>query len=277
VQFEMLRLLMVDRAQISAFERKRADGARLTREEWLREVFSQDIQFEHRRDLFHFAPKPDSDAGRVAIVGLVGRKVIVTENEPPENHLAETERETWNASHIFIDPTHHADGQKIAMEQKGTIGRPIPIFEDLVAQINKGDEPYVLEVNAIVPSETFWEFAKKHEGQISSIQFEFIAPNMFGEADDYDAEMRALHASEKAQKAKLVLESKDGLNLNTEKVKKAADYTIKGAGSITARTKTNVKYDSKNKAKKISVSSKEIEEIPKESLYFTLFNIIFGR
>ena len=54
---------------------------------------------------------------------------------------------------------------------------------------------------------------------------------------DYDDEMRKMNEQEKAQKARLSLESKDGLNLNTTKVRRAADYTIKGAGSIKARTR----------------------------------------
>lgn len=164
----------------------------------------------------------------------------------------------------------------IAVEHLSAIGRPVPTFESLANHINSRDEPYVLEANAIVPSETFWNFVKENEGQITSIQFEFVAPNMFGEADDYDREMRDMHEIEKVQKAKLKLESKDALNLNTKKIQRAADYTIKGAGSIEAKTKKGKKYSSKDKAKRISIPNKEIDKIEPSGLISTILSRIFG-
>ena len=266
---------MVDRAQLSAFERVASDGRPFTREMWLRDILGRDIRFQHRGGNFHYAPVQEHDAGKDMIVGRIGRQITVVENEPPEGHLAETERETWKAAIVLIDPTHHGDGQKVAVGFLPTIGRPIPIFESLANSINNNDEPFVLEVNAIVPSETFWNFVKAHEGQITTVQFEFVAPNMFGEADDYDREMRDMNREERAQKAKLALESKDGLNLNTQKIKRAADYTTKGAGSIRARTKNNIRYNSKDKAKKVSVPNKEIDDMPPDNIFSRLFLRIF--
>ncbi len=199
----------------------------------------------------------------------------IAENEPPEGHLAPKESKTWRAALILIDPVHHGDGQKAAVEHVVPVGKPVPIFESLAAHINAGDEPFVLEVNAIVPSETFWAFVKANRGEITSVQFEFVAPNMFGEADDYDSEMRDMQRHEKAQKVKLRLESKDGLDLDTKRIKQAADYTIKGVGSIEARTKKGKKYNSKDKAKKVSVPNKETGVEPAPALFSRLIAHIF--
>jgi hypothetical protein len=258
MQFELLRLSMPQRSQPALFERRTAAGQPFTREAWLRDILAQGIQFQHHGAEFYFSPDPGEHPGNL-IVGRIGRKITVVENEPPEAHLAPTARPAWPAAVVLIDPTHHPDWQKVAMEHLGAIGRPIPIFESLAVNINSRDEPFVIEANAIVPSETFWNFVSENEGQITSIEFEFVAPNMFGEADDYDAEMRELQREERVQKAKLRLESKDGLNANTNRIRRAADYTIKGAGSIRARTKTGKRYRSNDRAQRISIPAKEIK------------------
>ncbi len=101
-----------------------------------------------------------------------------------------------------------------------------------------------------MPSERFWDFVKANEGQITSVEFEFVAPNMFGEADDYDSEMRDMQRHEKAQKVKLKIESKDGLNLNTPRVTRAVDYANKGAGSIHAKAKQKKDFSFERKSTK---------------------------
>jgi hypothetical protein len=247
MQFEMARLSLVRRPQPDAFERQGADGQPFTREEWLRDVFGKEIDFQHRGETFHYSPEVSRDP-IAGIVGRIGRQIAVAENEGPEGHLAPKERQTWKAAIVLIDPTHHDDGQKAAIEHLGVVGKPIPVFESLALRINNAaDEPFVFEVNAIVPSESFWNFVKANEGQITWIQFEFVAPNMFGEADDYDSEMRDMQQHELIQKAKLTLESKDPINPHTNRIRRAADYTNKGAGSTAARTKKGKKYNSKEK------------------------------
>ena len=273
MQFEMMRIALVQRQQADAFERRTASGSPFTREAWLREIFGEAITFTHRNDTFHFSPEK-ARGEPSAIVGRIGREITISENEPPDKHLAPKEEKIWRASTILIDPTHHDDGQKVAFEFLSQVGKPVPILQSLATHINKGNEPFVLEVNAIVPSETFWNFVNANQGEITVVQFEFVAPNMFGEADDYDAEVREMQKNEKIQKAKLRLESKDGLNLNTKRVQRAADYTIKGAGSIEARTKRGKRYDSREKAQRVSIPNKEITSESSVGLMTRLFKRI---
>jgi hypothetical protein len=74
MQFELLRLLMVDRAQPGLFPRLPHGGGTFTREEWLRDVFGQEIDFEHRGGRFHYSPVRDHDGGSAVLVGLVGTR-----------------------------------------------------------------------------------------------------------------------------------------------------------------------------------------------------------
>lgn len=275
MQFEMVRLSLLARPDL--FARRGPDGAEFSREEWLRDVFGREIDFQHRGEAFHYSPELEQDLGG-AVAGRIGREVTTAENESPAGHLAPKKHRTWKAAAVLIDPTHHEDGQKAAIEHAPTIGKPVAIFESLAAQINANPEPFILEANAIVPSETFWNFVKNNEGEITSVEFEFVAPNMFGEADDYDSEMRDMQKHEKVQKAKLRIENKDGLNLQTNRVRQAADYANKGAGSTRAVTKKRKKYNSKEKAQKVSIPKKEIgDDPPLKDLIPRIFKRILGK
>ena len=70
--------------------------------------------------------------------------------------------------------------------------------------------------------------------------------------------------------------ARDGLNLNTNRVRRAADYTAKGAGSIKARTKSNRKYDSRDKAKRVTVHKKDFGDQVTAELIKKLFSAILG-
>jgi hypothetical protein len=52
MQFEMLRLSLVERQQRHLFGP--AEGEGLDREAWLRRIFGQEIDFTHRSGRFHF-------------------------------------------------------------------------------------------------------------------------------------------------------------------------------------------------------------------------------
>lgn len=277
MQFELLRLSMYPRDQVDGFERKKPDGTAFTREQWLRAVFQESIAFVHRGDQFHYVPDPRLTEADGVIAGRIGRQVVVKESTPPEAGLTDTQRDAWMASDVLIDPTHHPDGQKAAVEHKNDIGQPVSLFTSLVGHINAGTEPFILEAHAIAPSESFWNFVEANKGEVTAINFEFVAPNMFGHADDYDREMREMAKEERVQKARLVLESKEGLNPNTEKVKRAVEYTSKGAGTVKARTKRGKTYSSKAKAQRVSVPKNIAKEEAQPGLFGWLKKTIFGK
>jgi hypothetical protein len=223
------------------------------RETWLRSVFGVEIIFDHYGNEFHYVPEtlaPDPQL----IIGRIGRPRPVTENDPPEAGLREIERESWIAAAIIIDPRSHSDGQKAAIEQNTRVGRAPSIFKSLVRQINaRTQEPYTIEANPIVDPDTFWEFERQNRGQIVSVSFDLFAPNMFGLRNELDRELREFRDNERVHEAKLTLENREGLNLETERVRQTVGYTLEGGGNIRARTKTKRRYNSKNKIKTIVV------------------------
>lgn len=278
MQFELMRLSLAETAQGSLFADPAPAGERRTREQWLRDVFSRQHEFMHRGHTFHY--RPATDPGEAVpgnlLVGRIGRQIIVDENAPPEAGFEDTERPSWRASYVMIDPTSHPDGQKAAMGHLPTVGAPLAVFGALVDYLNNADAPFTIEVHAIVPKDSFWEFVNEHSGAITWVQFEFVAPNMFGPADDYDREMRDMKEQERVQKAKMSIESRDGLQLYTPRVRRAVDYTEKGTGSIRAKAKNKKTYNSRAKAKRVNISNDEIDAMPKRGLFNLLFERIFG-
>lgn len=224
-----------------------------TREEWLRSILSKAIPFTHRKGLYHYAPAAGLDPN--IIVARIGRRTAVTENAPPEENLNEVTRTQWLASVVLIDPRHHDQGQKAAMEMKSKVGGPLPLLRSLAAKINSSDppEPYVLQVSNIAEEATFWTFVSANKGQIVEASFELIAPNMFAQENDFDKEMQALKDEVKIQKMRVDLQSDDGLNLNTKRVENTATYAAKGGGVIKAKTKSGKRFNSSTKSKKVSV------------------------
>jgi hypothetical protein len=223
-----------------------------TREEWLRRIFGVEIVFDHYGNEFHYVPESHAPAPLVA--GRIGRPRPVVENEPPEEGLQEIERESWIAAGIIIDPRTHDDGQKVAIEENRWVGRPGSIFNSLVAKLNeRTEEPYVMEANPIVDPETFWEFVRENRGEITSVTFDLFAPNMFGLRSELDRELRELKEKEHVRKAELTLENKDGLELDTDRVRETVGYALEGGGAVRAKTKRKKRYSSKNKKKKVTV------------------------
>jgi hypothetical protein len=52
MQYDLLRLVLVRREQPDMLERRGRQGEALTREGWLRSVFSEDIEFVHYKNDF---------------------------------------------------------------------------------------------------------------------------------------------------------------------------------------------------------------------------------
>ena len=247
MHFLMGRLSLLAQKQMDAFERRAPDGAPLSREAWLREIFTSDFVFEHWQQKFHYVSLSPGTREAPIIIGKIGKRGIVSENAPPEGRLEEISHERWRAAFFFLDPRKHDDGQKVAI-QTHRIGKPKAILSSMAETINQRPEtePFVLEAGIISSSESFWSFVKENEGRITSVSFELIAPNMFPEETDLDKEMRAMRDNERVRRAKLELKNEDGLNLNTRRVQNAADYASRAGGALKAKAPGVAPYNSKD-------------------------------
>ena len=259
--FELFHWSMIERPQIDAFERKSlGDSLRITREAWLREVFGKMIAFGHHGHQFHYVPETMTarDAGPL-MIGRIGRQVSVKENEPPDAGLHETQRDAWLASAFIMDPTYHDHGQRVTVQYREDIGKPLALLTSLAAHINRESppEPYSLSVAPIIDASTFWHFVNANKNAVTNVSFDLVPPNMFDGPENMDKELKELRDLEKARKIKLDLENPDSLNLETKRIHDIVDYAAQGGGDIKARAKGKKSYNSKRKIKTVHVE--EIE------------------
>lgn len=125
----------------------------------------------------------------------------------------------------------------MAIQFVGAVGTPRILLKNLLSEINDRypGSPYVIEAAQIVEEQSFWQWAKQHEGRITSITLDFIAPNMFGSDDEFSKEMEAFRDSERAEKVRLTVANQDGVQPDTPRMHRAVSYASKGGGRVRAR------------------------------------------
>lgn len=236
--------------RVSLFRRTREDGNDFTREEWLRERFATQFEFSHRQTTFFFVPEssqiglPDE-----LIVGWIARKREINERTPPWEGLEVAEHHSWQAALMVLDPSHHEDGQKIAMESRSEVGAAEAILASLANSLGADvDEPYSVTIYPIIEERSFARFAEEHRNTIRQITYEAAVPNMFGGADDFSNEMRVLRETANVSKVKTRLESDEVIDIDNSKLKEIAKYVERGGGKISARTTDGARYNSNEHA-----------------------------
>jgi hypothetical protein len=222
------------------------------REEYLRDLLSQEQRFEHWNNPFVYVP---AEAPFPFILGQIGRPIIREENLPPDQGFALAQREAWRAAVIAIDPRAHSDGQKVSFSRDEVVGDPFAVLRSFIKHLNEvvSSAPYHIEVEPIFNTASFWTFAEQHKGEVTRVKFEFVTPNMFGSSDELSEELRAFRKEERAQKVAVQVQSSDGLNTDTPKIRESVEYAGKGAGKVIAFTKRGARYNSKDQAETVTV------------------------
>ncbi|MGH1417549.1 MAG: hypothetical protein ACRBCJ_01690 [Hyphomicrobiaceae bacterium] len=234
-------------------------GQLYSREEWLRYYFSEQREFEHQKQDFAFIPEHNIGMNKPEhlIIGYIARPRVVAERAPPSDGFHPVEHQSWRGALIVIDPTSHKDGQKIALEHRSDIGKPISVLKSLARSMSVGDEPppFDVQIDPIVEASSFWNFAEQNDFNINWLSFDAAPPNMFGGAGDYKDEMRMLREKNRVNRVKTTMTSDTTIDVLAGNIKEVVDYTEMGAGSIRARTADNKTYNSKNYIKQDSIDA----------------------
>ena len=274
-RFELYRLSLLPNINGDLFE---AGEDKVTREQWLRRVFNQEQPFINRNSKFHYVPAAQ-DSPANPVIGRIGRKILREENRPPSEGLEDVTHEAWIAAVLVLDPTHHDDGQKLALQTIDDVGRPLTLITKLVSTINERYPygPYAIQVAQITEEQSFWDFIKKNEGRVTSVTLDFIAPNMFGSDDEFSNEMRGFRDNEAARKVNLTLQNENGLQPDTVRMRRAVRYASRGGGKIRARAKSGKRFNSTDSVKRSYL--KDVKETGAELIRVALqlANKILGR
>ncbi len=267
MQLELFRISLTARAQGDFDDLKGKNGSIPTREECIRHAFSKMIQFSVRSKAYYYTPVPDFEE-KIGIFGRIGRQLQVQESLPPEEELTEIVRPQWQSSKIIIDPTHHDDGQQIAIESKSDVGNCNTILKAIAEHINRNAFiPYIIEIGPIIDTRTFWDFEKENRGRITKITVTAPVPNMFNHSGNIDNDMKEYRDKERASTVTHSLANPDGLNVETERVREGVEYAAKTGGSIRATALGKKTYNSDNKSKRVhSTNESEINSIKSQAI-----------
>lgn len=249
--FELFHLSLLQRQQLDIEGESYKD---FTREQWLTKIFSEDFPFVSYGSEFYYLATEALNFPSI-LVGKLGRHLVREENSPPDQGLEKYTRDTWLASVVVIDPTHHEDGQKLAIQSVADIGKASTLIKNYIRAVNEKypHGPYQIEISQIVETGSFWNFVEENKGRVTSVSFDFIAPNMLGADDEFYEEMRDYRDSEKARKIRLAIENPEGIDPETDKIKRAVNYALEGRGTVKARAKGNKRYNSEEKVRRVYI------------------------
>lgn len=233
----------------------------LSREEYIRRVFAKRIDFMHRRAEFVYVPVAKPTVEKVLFqAARVGRLVDAVEAEPPEAGLTEVVRSSWRAANVFIDARDFSDGQKIACQYHGSVGKPISVFQSLAYHINatNRDSGWWMDINSISEKSTFWEVVEKNRGSISDITFRFITPNVLRMRAVLTNDLKSVRTDHNATAVVVSYENPDGsLEVSGKEIEDAVDYVSQGGGAAKIKSGRKTLFDSKMHDKAVEVENDE--------------------
>lgn len=272
VRFDLFRMTLLNRTDPGLFAPDE------DREQFLRRVFAEPLDFSHHGKPFWYRPAVDVNAD--AVFGRLGRRVILDENLPPEKGLGETTHEGWRACVIAVDPTNHPDGQKLAIERDRTVGGPVALANALAKAINVKhyDASFSIEISPIFDARTFWEFANNHKGEIVSITFDLVVPNgLWTSGKHIREEMAEVRDELNGQEVVTTIKAPYGINTDSKRIEDAVSYAESGSGTISAKARTGETYYSKTAPKSVIVDDVEKDRTKLINRVASKLAQVFGR
>lgn len=97
ITFDCLRFVLSPPNAAPLLNGERLVDPKVSRKEFLRQIFSQKIDFLHRGALFSFVPSPIHTTKDSVLSGFLGKQSTVEESLGPEELFARVEAKKWRA------------------------------------------------------------------------------------------------------------------------------------------------------------------------------------
>lgn len=203
------------------------------RESWLRHALSERFVFVGRNSRrFEWVPKIVSHEH---ILGLIQAEKPYAYHDAPAEGGGERVDNFWQGAYLFLDPSHHEDGQKMAIEND-VVGTPLSLALAIFKNINSREEtPFSCIPKLIFKDQEFWKFAKESGEILRYITFKFAIPNMWSPQSDIEEDLKATGLETGAETVEVSFKSEGGVRTDNDRVKAAVEYSRRGAGTVTAR------------------------------------------
>ena len=245
----------------------------LSREDWIRAVLSERFIFPYRGgDMLYWVPL---FSDKTIIVGIIEKSLERLQHLSPDMGGLEIKRQEWQGAYVIIDPTHHEDGQKMAVEND-IVGTPHSLSAYLAKYINSRiDRPFEFEPNEIFDSNDYLEFIVSNGPQLKYIKFHFVIPNMWNSKGKLDKGLRETGIETGTEEVDLTFKSRRGLDGDSDRVLEGVDYAANGAGSVRAKAINGQKFNSFQRPTTSQILTEEdIVESPESWVYRNLAKIL---
>ncbi|WP_434613571.1 hypothetical protein [Tabrizicola sp. M-4] len=229
-----------------------------SREQWLRLSLSERFEFSGwgGKELV-WVPKGVTNE---LVFGLIQGKKPHSFHDSPNEGGAEKVDEFWQGAYLFLDPRHHDDGQKMAIEND-VLGRPRALAKALFDHINGRDDASYSVIPELIFDETdFWKFAEESGKVLSFIRFEFAVPNMWDPQGDLEKDLRSTGRKTGTEQVDVTFRAKNGVTTDNDIIKSGVKYAGRGAGRIKARNRDGKRYSSETRATVESVPKADLDE-----------------
>jgi hypothetical protein len=258
MKIQFYRLFVEKTKQLSLLEDKK-----ITKKDLLYEAFNirQPLHFKNATQELAFITQ--KEAGSQYIYGTLAKASHVSVSMPPEENFQLQQIETWPHVSVLINIDSDPEtGQTLAIEYKPSIfDNPIVQLRALLIEITKKklrEKGYEIAVNPITDKHEFWSVVKDNAGHISSLSFDFAAPNLFKTKDELNKELKEATEEFGITSTEINLKNSEGelkIPENNPFVKQGLEYVSRGGGEYRLKLKNKKIITSEE-----SVKSKVIDE-----------------
>ena len=249
-RFVYLRLFLTATETPPLLARMEEQGSQVGREQHLQQTFSKKWIFTHRgTDLIYIPIVREYNEREDVVFGRVGKQVVNLENAGPDEEFEATQHTSWRAANLLTYTSSAEDGQILAFEDRGDVGKPLAIANSLVDHINRSEfsDGWIISVNQMTEQNSFWEAVEKYKGQITRAEFNYVTPNVLGIRSTLNQRLKDYRQKENAKEVSVTLKEDSGnLELNTEEVRDAVEYIAEGGGSTKLKAGRETLYDSED-------------------------------
>jgi hypothetical protein len=238
---------------------------KLSRTKFISKIFSERWDFEHYGTTMVYLPIPPEDVnGDIFCFGRVGKLVTDHVNDGPEAMFAPASRQSWRAANVAVDTRDFDDGQKVAMQVRTDVGKPLAVLNSLVQHINAEhpDSGWLISVNSVAKVASFWQAIEDNKGAITRAEFTYVTPNVLGIRSKLNQRLKEYRENENAKEVSVTLtDPKGNLKLESQEVKDSVEYISEGGGSARLKVGRQVVFDSKDTDKAEDVQSDDVLEM----------------
>lgn len=276
--FELLRLSLSVPTVGPLLEDREIGEPQISREDFLRGLFSEKREFFHSGRLFTYAPSPTNSTKDMKLSGYIGKQIEQEFQSGPEQLFAITKEKHWRASFVAIDVSD--DSQLLYFEKRGDVGTAQAIILSFIEQYTRDFKGFSWHIDAeyLTVEESFWAAVSEHRGEITEVIFEFVPPNVVRGYDKLKELDRMLKQGSNSDSSAYVLKNKDGaLDPKGEFVEGAVKYSSEGVGSIKLKKGRQVLFNSKKNRRKEPVPDELMPRDGEQSKILGLMARLFGR